>query len=172
MLPYITKRFLLMIPTLIAISIVTFIVINLPPGDFVDRLVAQRRGSGEVVSPTEAASMRKVYGLDAPLTVQYVRWISGILLRGDFGTSFRWQLPVNTLIWERLGLTVVLSLSSLIFIWALAIPIGIYSAVRKYSLGDYSFTFLAFLGVAIPDFLFAQILMYIAFKYFEQTDGG
>ncbi len=172
MLLYIIKRVLFMIPTLIAISIVVFIVINLPPGDFVDRLVAQARASGEVVSPQEESSMRTVYGLNDPLPVQYVRWISGIVLRGDFGTSFRWKLPVNTLIWERLGLTFVLSLSSLLFIWAVAIPIGIYSAVRKYSLGDYSFTFLAFLGVAIPDFLLALILMYIAFKYFGQSVGG
>jgi peptide/nickel transport system permease protein len=172
MLIYIIKRILFMIPTMIAISIVVFIVINLPPGDFVDRLVAQARSSGEVVSPQEEASMRTVYGLNDPLPVQYVRWISGIVLRGDFGTSFRWRLPVNTLIWERLGLTFVLSLSSLLFIWAVAIPIGIFSAVRKYSVGDYSFTFLAFLGVAVPDFLLALILMYIAFKYFGQSVGG
>ncbi len=172
MLPYIVKRFLFMIPTLIAISIVVFIVINLPPGDFVDRLVAQAKSSGEVVSPQEEESMRKVYGLDDPLPVQYFRWISGIVLRGDFGNSFRWKLPVNTLIWERLGLTFVLSLSSLLFIWAVAIPVGVYSAVRQYSVGDYSFTFLAFLGVAVPDFLIALILMYIAFKYFGQTVGG
>src|SRR3954447_25323708 len=100
MAQYLLRRILYMIPTLFAISVVVFIVINLPPGDFVDRLVAQRRGAGEVVSPTEAASMRTVYGLNDPLPVQYVRWISNILLHGDFGTSFRWQLPVNTLIWQ------------------------------------------------------------------------
>ena len=172
MLPYIVKRFLFMIPTLIAISIVVFIVINLPPGDFVDRLVAQAKGSGEVISPSEEESMRTVYGLNDPLPVQYFRWISGIVLRGDFGNSFRWKLPVNTLIWERLGLTFVLSISSLLFIWAVAIPVGVYSAVKQYSAGDYTFTFLAFLGVAVPDFLIALILMYIAFKYFGQTVGG
>ena len=172
MLPYVIKRFLLMIPTLIAISIVVFVVINLPPGDFVDRLVAQARGSGEVVSPQEEAGMREVYGLNDPLPTQYFRWISGIVLRGDFGTSFRWKLPVNTLIWERLGLTIVLSLSSLLFIWAIAIPVGVYSAVRQYSPGDYAFTFVAFIGVAVPDFLIALILMYFAFKYFGLTVGG
>jgi len=172
MLPYVVKRFLLMIPTLIAISIVVYVVINLPPGDFVDRLVAQARGSGEVVSPQEEAGMREVYGLNDPLPTQYLRWISGIVLRGDFGTSFRWKLPVNTLIWERLGLTIVLSLSSLLFIWAIAIPVGVYSAVRQYSPGDYAFTFVAFIGVAVPDFLIALILMYIAFKYFGLTVGG
>ncbi|MEO8393988.1 MAG: ABC transporter permease [Chloroflexota bacterium] len=172
MLPYILKRFLFMIPTLIAISVVVFIVINLPPGDFVDRLVAQARGAGEIVSPQEEASMRTVYGLDDPLPVQYFRWISGIVLRGDFGTSFRWKLPVNTLIWERLGLTFMLSISSLLFIWAVAIPVGFFSAVRQYSPGDYTFTFMAFLGVAVPDFLIALILMYIAFKFFGQAVGG
>ena len=172
MFPYVVKRILYMIPTLIAISIVVFIIINLPPGDFVDRLIAQAKASGEVVSPQEAVSMRAVYGLNDPLPVQYVHWISGILLHGDFGMSFRWNLPVNTLIWERLGLTFVLSFSSLLFIWVVAIPIGVYSAVRQYSAGDYTFTFFAFLGVAVPDFLIALILMYVAFKYFGQTVGG
>src|SRR5262249_29029111 len=155
---YIAKRFLYMIPTLILISIVVFIVINLPPGDFVDRLVAERKASGEVISPQEEAGMRTVYGPDAPLPGQYVRWISNILLHGDLGTSFRWKLPVNTLIWERLALTVALSFSSLLFIWLLAIPIGVFSAVRQYTGGDYFFTFVAFIGVAVPDFLIALIL--------------
>ena len=172
MAPYIAKRFLYMIPTLILISIVVFVVINLPPGDFVDRLVAERKSSGEVVSPEEEAGMRTVFGLNDPIPVQYVRWISNILLHGDFGTSFRWKLPVNTLIWERLALTIALSFSSLLFIWLVAIPIGIFSAVRQYSAGDYFFTFIAFIGVAVPDFLIALILMYVGFKVFGQTVGG
>jgi peptide/nickel transport system permease protein len=169
---YIFKRVLYMIPTLFIVSVVVFIVINLPPGDFVDRLVAQRRGSGEVVSPTEENSLRTVYGLNDPLPTQYIRWISNILLRGDFGTSFRWQLPVSTLIWERLLLTFILSFVSLLFIWIVAIPIGIFSAIRKYSTGDYVFTFIAFIGVAVPDFLIALVLMYISFKFFGQNVGG
>src|SRR5579871_782582 len=169
---YVGKRILYMFPTLFAISIVVFIVINLPPGDYVDRLIAKAKQTGEIISDSDAYSLRQVYGLNSPLPVQYVRWISNILLHGDFGASYRWNLPVNTLIWERLGLTFVLSLSSLLFIWAVAIPIGVYSAVRQYSPGDYTFTFFAFLGVAIPDFLIALVLMYIAFKYFGQTVGG
>jgi peptide/nickel transport system permease protein len=169
---YIAKRFLYMIPTLIAISIVVFIVINLPPGDFVDRLVAERRGSGEVVTPEEAEGMREVYGLNRSLPEQYLRWITDILLHGDFGTSYRWRLPVNTLIWDRLALTFILSFASLFFIWLLAIPIGVFSAVRQYSAGDYLFTFIAFIGVAVPDFLIALVLMYVAFKYFGQSVGG
>lgn len=172
MFQYIIKRVLYMIPTLFAISVVVFIVINLPPGDYVDRLIAQRKATGEIVSDNDAYGLRQIYGLNDPLPVQYFRWISNIFLHGDFGTSYRWNLPVTKLIWERLGLTFVLSLSSLLFIWAVAIPIGVFSAIRRYSVGDYSFTFLAFLGVAIPDFLIALILMYIAFKYFGQTVGG
>ncbi len=169
---YIIKRFMYMIPTMIIISVVVFIVINLPPGDFVDRLVAQAKSSGEIISPQDAASMRAIYGLNDPLAVRYVHWISGIALRGDFGNSFRWKLPVNTLIWDRLAMTFILSFSSLLFIWLLAIPIGIFSAVRQYSAGDHFFTFIVFLGVAVPDFLIALILMYISFKYFGQSVGG
>ncbi len=169
---YILKRLLFMIPTLVAITVVVFIVINLPPGDYVDRLVGEAKGRGEVITSEEAAGMRQVYGLNDPLPVQYVRWIGAIILHGDFGTSFRWKLPVNTLIWQRLALTFVLSFSSLLFIWLVAIPIGIFSAIRKYSVGDYFFTFIAFVGVAIPDFLIALALMYFAFKYFGQSVGG
>ena len=172
MFQYIIKRILYMVPTLFAISIVVFIVINLPPGDYVDRLIGKAKATGEIISANDAYSLRQVYGLNDPLPAQYIRWISNILLHGDFGTSYRWNLPVNALIWDRLGLTFVLSISSLLFIWALAIPIGVYSAVRQYTPGDYAFTFLAFLGVAIPDFLIALTLMYIAFKYFGQTVGG
>jgi len=102
---YILKRLLFMIPTLIAITMVVFVVINLPPGDYVDRLVAEAKGRQEVITPQEAEGMRQVLGLREPLPVQYVRWISNIVLHGDFGTSFRWKLPVNTLIWQRLALT-------------------------------------------------------------------
>jgi peptide/nickel transport system permease protein len=172
MFQYIVKRVLYMLPTMVAISIVVFIVINLPPGDYVDRLVAKAKYTGEIITASDAYGLREVYGLNDPLPVQYLHWISNIVLHGDFGTSYRWNLPVNTLIWERLGLTFVLSLSSLLFIWAVAIPIGVYSAVRQYSPGDYTFTFFAFLGVAIPDFLIALTLMYIAFKFFGQSVGG
>lgn len=169
---YIFKRFLYMIPTLIAISIVSFIIINLPPGDYVDRLVAEARRGGEAMTDEQIAGLRQVYGLDKPIHVQYVNWISAIVLRGDFGNSFRWNLPVSTLIWERMALTVALSLSTLLFIWAVAIPIGILSAVRQYSTLDYVFTFIGFIGLAIPNFLIALALMYISFKHFGQSVGG
>lgn len=172
MLQFILKRTLYMLPTLVAISIVSFAIINLPPGDFVDRLVAQRRTAGEAISPQEEADLRAFYRLNKSVPEQYVEWITNIVTRGDFGHSFRWNLPVSSLIWERLALTLLLSLSSLLFIWVVAIPIGVYSAVRKYSAGDYFFTFLGFIGLAIPNFLLALVLMYISFRYFGQSVGG
>jgi peptide/nickel transport system permease protein len=172
MLQYILKRLLYMIPTLIAISVVSFAIINLPPGDFVDRIVAQRRTAGETVSLQEQQDLRTFYGLNKPVTEQYFTWITNILTRGDFGRSFRWNLPVSDLIWERMALTVLLSLSSMLFIWVVAIPIGVYSAVRKYSLGDYVATFFGFIGLAVPNFLLALALMYISFRYFGQSVGG
>ena len=104
--------------------------------------------------------------------MQYWKWITGIVLRGDFGQSFELNAPVSSLIWGRLGLTLMLSITTLLFTWAVAFPIGIYTAVKKYSLGDYVFTLLGFIGLAIPNFLLALILMYVAFKYFNQSVGG
>jgi len=172
MVPYILKRLLYMIPTLIAVSIVAFLIIALPPGDYVDRLVDQARQNGENVTQAEEDALRQNYGLDQSLSAQYVKWISDIVLHGDFGTSFRWNLPVNQLIWERLALTFLLSFSSMLFIWAVAIPIGTYSAVRKYSTGDYLATFISFVGVAIPDFLIALVLLYLSFRFLGQSVGG
>ena len=169
---YIVKRLLLMVPTLVAISIVSFTIINLPPGDFVDRIVAQRLTAGEAVTAQEAADLRAFYGLDRSVGEQYVVWVSNIFVRGDFGRSFRWDLPVRDLVWERMALTLLLSVSSLLFIWVVAIPIGIFSAVRRYSLGDYIATFLGFVGVSIPNFLLALVLMFISFRYFGQSVGG
>jgi peptide/nickel transport system permease protein len=172
MVRYIVKRLLLMVPTLVAISIVSFTIINLPPGDFVDRIVAQRLTAGEAVTAQEAADLRAFYGLDRSVGEQYVVWVSNIFVRGDFGRSFRWDLPVRDLVWERMALTLLLSVSSLLFIWVVAIPIGIFSAVRRYSLGDYIATFLGFVGVSIPNFLLALVLMFISFRYFGQSVGG
>lgn len=172
MAQYIIKRIFYMVPTLLAISIVSFIVINLPPGDFVDRLVAERRQAGEAITPEEERGLREVYGLDQPMILQYGDWISGILLEGDFGMSLRWNMPVENLIWERIALTFALSFSSLVFVWVVAIPIGTYSAVQQYSIGDYIATFIGFIGLAIPNFLIALVLLYVSFKYFDQSVGG
>ena len=172
MLTYILRRILYMIPTLIAISVVTFIIIQLPPGDFLTSLVAGMGEQGETIDSAQLAALKQRYGLDQPTYIQYWKWISGIIFRGDFGQSFEWNRPVNTLIWDRLGLTFILSLSTLLFVWVVAIPVGIYSAVRKYSLGDYVATFLGFIGLAIPNFLLALVLLYVSFKYFGQSVGG
>jgi peptide/nickel transport system permease protein len=172
MLRYIVRRVLLMIPTIIAISIVSFAIIQLPPGDFLTSVVANREARGEMVDAAFVHALRVRYGLGEPFYVQYWKWISGIVLRGDFGQSFEWNRPVSSLIWDRLAFTMLLSISTLIFTWVFAFTIGIYSAVRKYSVGDYIATFFGFLGLAVPDFLLALVLMYIAFRYFGRSVGG
>jgi peptide/nickel transport system permease protein len=169
---YILRRLLLMIPTLIAISVVSFIIIQLPPGDFLDSMLAEMEAQGGRMDDQQVAAIRARYGLDQPVWVQYFDWIGGILLRGDFGMSFEWNRPVSELLWDRLGLTVAVAFSALIATWLIAFPIGIYSAVRKYSVGDYVFTAFGMIGLATPSFLVALILMYVAFAYFGQSVGG
>ncbi|MEM7132721.1 MAG: ABC transporter permease [Chloroflexota bacterium] len=172
MFQFILQRILYMIPTVFVISIVSFAIIQLPPGDYLTTYVAQLNASGDLVEEDVIEALRVRYGLGQPVYVQYYKWMRGILLRGDFGQSFEWNEPVKRLLWGRLGLTVMLSLFTLIFTWAVAFPIGIYSAVRQYSIGDYFFTSIGFIGLAIPNFLLALILMFISFKYFNQTVGG
>ncbi|MGH2535356.1 MAG: ABC transporter permease [Thermomicrobiales bacterium] len=171
MLKFIARRVILMIPTLIAISIVTFFLIQLPPGDFLTTLVASMAEQGETVDQSRLDSLRDRYGLDDPFYIQYFKWMGGVL-QGDFGYSFTWNRPVSDLVWDRVGYSFALSISSLIMIWLIAFPIGVYSAVRKYSIGDYIVTFFGFLGLAIPNFLIALVLMYVSFKYFGQSVGG
>ncbi len=172
MLQYVVRRVLYMIPTLFVISIVSFVIIQLPPGDYLTSLVATMASTGETVDRAQLVALEQRYGLGQPIYVQYWKWISGILLRGDFGQSFEWNQPVSALIWGRLGLTFVISLVTLLFTWVVAFPIGIYSAVRQYSLGDYLFTIVGYIGLAIPNFLLALVLMYVAFKFFNQSVGG
>jgi peptide/nickel transport system permease protein len=172
MLQYIVRRALYMIPTLFAISVVSFILIQLPPGDFLTSYVSKLRAEGENVDRAQLIALEQRYGLNDPVYVQYWKWISGIVLRGDFGRSFEWNRPVSALIWDRLGFTVLLSIATLLFVWIIAFPIGIYSAIRKYSIGDYVATFFGFIGLAVPSFLLALILMYISFRYFGQSVGG
>ena len=172
MLRYIARRILIMIPTIFAISVVSFIVIQLPPGDFLTSYIASLEAQGGKVDPAVLVSLRHTYGLDQPIYIQYLKWISGILLRGDFGASFLFKVPVSVLIWERIGLTIVLSLATEILTWLIAFPIGIYSAVRKYSIGDYFFTFLGFIGVAVPDFLLALVLMVGTYVVFGKSISG
>jgi peptide/nickel transport system permease protein len=169
---FIAKRLLWMIPSLLVISILSFVLIRLPPGDFVTNYIATLAASNEIVDQNTAADLRARFGLDQPMIVQYWRWISSIVFRGDFGFSFEWQQPVGDLIWERMGLTLLLTFSTLLVTWAIALPIGVYSAVKKYSLGDYLATFFSFLGLAVPSFLLALVLMYVAAMKFGQDVGG
>lgn len=172
MLYYIFKRFCYMLATLIVVSIVSFIIIQLPAGDYVTVLVSQMQAEGSIVSEQTLHELRLRYGFGEPLHVQYWRWISGIILRGDFGMSFDWNKPVSTLLWERFWTTVAISAATMLFTWMIAFPIGIYSAVKQYSFGDYAFTTIGFLGLAIPEFLLALILMWIMYSKFGISTWG
>lgn len=172
MLQFILRRTLLMIPTIIVTSIVAFIIIQLPPGDFATTYMAARAAQGDTTSQEMVQNLRNIYGLDKDPVTQYFKWTEGILTRGDFGLAFEWNQPVSSIIWERVWLTIALSLASLFITWLIAFPIGIYSAVKQYSFGDYIFTFLGFLGISLPSFLIALVAMYILFRYFGTTIGG
>lgn len=171
MLTYMGRRILLMIPTVFAISVVAFIIIQLPPGDYLTTIVSQLQSQGDQIDKAQLAALSARYGLDQPVYVQYLKWIGGIL-HGDFGMSFAWNKPVSALLSERLGLTIVLAVTTLLFTWAVAFPIGVYSAVRQYSVGDYVATTLGFLGLAVPNFLIALVLMWVGLNYFGQSVGG
>ncbi|MDR6293155.1 peptide/nickel transport system permease protein [Inquilinus ginsengisoli] len=172
MLRFIAKRLLWMVPALFAVSFLAFVLIQLPPGDFVTSYIATLAASNEIVDQNAAAALRERFGLNDPMLWQYAKWITGIITRGDFGLSFEWQQPVSDLIWERMALTLVLTLATLIATWAIALPIGVYSAVRKYSIGDYIVTIISFAGLAIPSFLLALVLMYVAAIEFGQDVSG
>ena len=171
MLSYILKRVLYIIPTLLLISIVSFIIIQLPPGDFLTSYIAQLSQTGEMVDEATIAALRHRYGLDQPYYIQYFKWMWN-MLHGDFGQSFEWNRPVNQLIWERLGLTVAVSLFTMVLTWVIAFPIGIYSATHQYSIGDYTVTFLGYIGLATPSFMIALILMWVAYSVFGASVGG
>ncbi len=171
MLQYILRRILYMIPTLILISVVSFIIIQLPPGDFLTSYIAQLSQTGETVDEATIAALKKRYGLDQPYYIQYFMWVRG-MFQGDFGQSFEWNRPVSQLIWERLGLTVAVSIFTMLFSWALSFPIGMYSATHQYSAGDYFATFIGYIGLATPNFMIALILMWIAYSVFGASVGG
>jgi peptide/nickel transport system permease protein len=172
MIAYIAKRTFLMIPTIVFISFISFGIIVLPPGDFLTTYVAQLAASGSQVSQSTLDALREAYGIGQPFYVQYFRWISGILLHGDFGVSFEWNQPISDFIWGRIGLTLIVSGIALVVTWLVAFPIGVLSAVRQYSLADYGATFLAFLGLAVPDYILALVLMIGAFTFFGTDIAG
>ena len=158
--------------TLAVVSVLVFAIIQLPPGDFLTTYIAQLEAMDQEVTDAEVAALKVRYGLEKPIYQQYLKWITGILLRGDFGYSFQWNKPVHELIGERLLLTMVISLTTLVFTYVVAIAIGIYSAIRQYSFGDYLATFVGFIGLATPNFLLALVLMFLALRYFGISAGG
>jgi len=172
MIAYLVRRIFAGLLTIWAASILSFIVIQLPPGDYVTAYIANLQSTGSVISAAEAQALRQQYGLDQPVYVQYFKWM-GLMLQGNFGMAMEYNRPVREVIGDRLVLTMVVSIAAIVFIWGIALPIGIYSAVYKYSFGDYFFTFLAFLGIGIPNFMLALVILYVGFKYFHvQSIGG
>ncbi|MEO8752751.1 MAG: ABC transporter permease [Casimicrobiaceae bacterium] len=171
MLNYILRRLALSVVTCAVISVLAYVIIRLPPGDFVDSYITSLAASGSAISAEEAAAIRRSYGLDQPAYVQYALWM-GRVLTGDFGVSMAWRRPVTEVIGDRLWLTMAVSLSALFLTWLIALPIGIYSGVRQYSWGDYLFTTIGFIGLAVPNFLLALILMYLGFRYLGLNVGG
>jgi peptide/nickel transport system permease protein len=171
MLEYIVRRVILAVITVFAITVLSFIIIQAPPGDFVTAYITQQMASGSDIREEEAQNLRLLYGLDQPVYMQYVKWVAQIG-RGNFGMSMNYRRPVMDVIGDRLWLTVVVSLAAVVLTWGLALPIGIYSATHQYSPGDYLFTFVGLIGLAVPGFLLALLLMYFGFRYFNANIGG
>ena len=171
MLQYVVKRVLLMIPTMLVISVIVFTIIQLPPGNYLESYIAELQAQGESVDPQKIAFLREYYGLDKPLPEQYLRWAGG-MLRGDFGYSFEFNMPVTKVVGDRMFLTIIVSFVTILFTWAVAFPIGIYSATHQYSWGDYGLSLLGFLGIAIPNFMLALVMMYVGNVVFGTSIGG
>jgi peptide/nickel transport system permease protein len=171
MVSFIVRRLVLAVFTVIAISILSFVIIHLPPGDYVTTYITQIAANGGTVSEQEAANLRAQYGLDQPIYIQYLRWV-GLIARGNFGVAMEYQLPVAQVIGDRLWMTIAVSTAALVFTWIVALPIGIYSAVRQHSILDYVFTLFGFIGLAVPNFLLALLVLYFGFKYFNANIGG
>ena len=171
MLQYIVKRTLVLIPLLLALSIVVFIIIQLPPGDYLTTYINQLRSTGMEVTEDQIKALEARYGFDQPMYIQYLKWMKN-LLKGDMGYSFVYNRPVNALVGSRLPATIAISLVSTILIWLIAFPIGFYSATHKYSFGDYAFTGISFFGVSVPEFLLAILIMYLYFLVTRKYAGG
>ena len=165
MVGYIARRVLQIIPLLVALSIIIFIIIQLPPGDYVTMYIQQLRDQGSLASESEIANLTRLYGLDQPLFEQYWSWISNIVRHGNFGLSLQYQRPVTELVGERLVLTMAVSMLTLIFTWFVSLPIGIYSATHQYSIGDYVLTLIGFIGISLPGFLVALVILYTVFAH-------
>jgi peptide/nickel transport system permease protein len=172
MLGYILRRILFMIPTLLVISVISFVVIQLPPGDFLTTYAAQLSEMGDTIDQQAIEALEERYGLGQPIYVQYYKWMSGIILRGDWGQSMEWHKPVKELIWERIGLTMALSLVAILVSWFVAIPVGVYSATHQYSIPDYAMSVISFIGAGTPGFMIALVVMWLAMTRLNLNVGG
>ena len=171
MLGYIVHRLLVMVPTLLVISALVFLIIQAPPGDYLETLIAEMQSRGEAVDEGQIELLRRTYGLDKSLFEQYFIWLGG-MVQGDFGWSFEHQRPVSELVGDRILLTFVVSFSTILFIWVVSFAIGTYTATRQYSLGDHFATFMGYLGLATPNFLLALVMLYFANVWFDISIGG
>ena len=171
MLNYLVRRVLTMILTMLAISVLVFVIIQLPPGDYLTTYIAELQSQGEMVDPDKIKFLRQQYGLDKPMIVQYFVWVTG-LVQGDLGYSFEFSLPVTEVVGDRLWLSMVLNFTTIIFIYVVSFPIGVYSATHQYSWGDHGLTLIGFLGLATPNFLLALVLLYVANVAFGTSIGG
>jgi peptide/nickel transport system permease protein len=172
MLNYIIGRLARMIPQVFLISILAFIIIQLPPGDYLTEQIRRLESTGVTMDTGQVQRLANLYGLDKPLHVQYFRWIGNIVTKLDFGYSFLWNRPVNDILLGRLGMTFFIAFLAFVVSWGLAIPVGIYVAVKQYSFADYFFTFIGFIGLATPGFLLALVLMYISYAVLGIKVGG
>ena len=170
MLTYLVRRILTMLLTMLVISALVFIIIQLPPGDYLSSHIAQLESQGELVPHEKIEFLRRQYGLDRPLHEQYFVWLFG-MLQGDLGYSFEYNLPVSDVIGDRILLTIILNFATILFIYVVSFPIGVYSATHQYTWGDHGLTFIGFLGLATPNFLLALILMYLANVWFGTSIG-
>lgn len=172
MVSYILGRLLRMIPQLLIITVIAFVIIQLPPGDFLTERINRLKATGLTVDTAEVDRLTKMYGLDQPMYLQYLKWVTRIITKGDFGYSFVFSQDVNQIIGSRMGMTFFIAFLSFIVCWSFAIPVGILVAVKQYTFIDYFFTFIGFIGLAVPGFLLALVLMYISFRYFGLKVGG
>jgi peptide/nickel transport system permease protein len=165
MLRFVVRRITILIPMLAMMSLISFLIIQAPPGDYLETYIANLMAQGDEVDMAEIEALKRTYGLDQPMSIQFLKWIWKVL-QGDLGMSLEFQRPINTLLGERLALTLALSLFTILFTWSLAIPIGMLSAVRRYTIGDYAFTLFSYIGVGIPNFLLALLIMWSVYNWF------
>ena len=171
MVNYLVRRLFIMVPTLLAISLIVFLIIELPPGDYLESYISELQAQGETVDQKHIEFLREQYGFNKPVMTRYWEWITGMMV-GDFGFSFEYRLPVSDVVGDRLLLTILVSMVTIIFTWIIAFPIGLYSAIHQYSWGDYGLTFIGLLGLATPNFLLALIMLYFANVVFGTSIGG